>query len=215
MLPKIILDIILVAILVGGIVLGIKQGFVRVVTKPLRSIVALALAFSAASPIGNTLIAPLIGEPIIERITSFLYENYSHITSENTSELPTFIKMVAGLMNVDLSTLGGDTNDIIGSIVESLTMPIVNIISAVIAFVILFIVLRILLKFVFSFIDKIFQKGVLGVLNKILGCIVCTLIAIFVVWMLVLVLGYVFHVSGGFIFEFFKKYNPVELLLSF
>ena len=118
-------------------------------------------------------------------------------------------------MNVDLSTLGGDTNDIIGSIVESLTMPIVNIISAVIAFVILVIVLRILLKLVFSLIDKIFQKGVLGVLNKVLGCIVCTLIAIFVVWMLVLVLGYVFHVSGGFIFEFFKKYNPVELLLSF
>ena len=215
MLPKIILDIILVAILVGGIVLGIKQGFVRVVTKPLRSIVALALAFSAASPVGHALIAPLIGEPIIERITSFLYENYSHITSENTSELPTFIKMVASIMNVDLSALGGDANDIIGSIVESLTMPIVNIISAVIAFVILVIVLRILLKLVFSLIDKIFQKGVLGVLNKILGCIVCTLIAIFVVWMLVLVLGYVFHVSGGFIFEFFKKYNPVELLLSF
>ena len=214
MLP-IILDIILVAILVGGIVLGIKKGFVRVVTKPLRSLVAFAIAFTTASPIGHALIAPLISKPIIDGITSFLYENYSHITAENTDELPTFIKLVAGLMNVDLSTLGANTNEIIGSVAESLTMPIVNIISALLAFVILVVLLKLLLKLVFSLIDKIFQKGVLGVLNKVLGCIVCTLIAIFVAWILVLVLDGIFHLSGGFIFNLFKQYNPVELLLSF
>ena len=227
MVLNIILDIILLAVIAGGVALGIKMGFVKVVTKPLRSVLTLAIAFTSATPIGNTLIAPLISKPIINKISSFLYENYAHITAENTDELPTFIKIVAGLMNIDLSEFGENANDIIESIVESLAMPIVNIISALIAFVILLILLKIVLKIVFSLIDAVFQKGVLGVLNKALGSVVCACLAIFAAWALVLIFEYIMHLSsaaeapifskftGGFIYAFFKQYNPVELLLSF
>lgn len=227
MLLNVILDIILAAVLALGILIGIKKGFVKVVTKPLRSLLAIAIAFSTASPIGCGIISPVIGDPLVNKISSFLYENYSHVTSANTDELPTFIKLMASIAGVDVSTLGDNSNEIIEAIVETLTLPIVNVVSTVIAFVIILVILLLLLPLLFSLIDSLFNKGLLGVFNKVLGSVVCGLLAIFVAWVIVLIFEYIVHLpsssdmaifsnfTGGLIYSVFKQYNPVELLLSF
>ena len=227
MLLNVILDIILVAVFLLGILLGIKKGFVKVVTKPLRSLLAIAIAFATASPGGCGLISPVRGDPLVNKISSFLYDNYSHVTSANTDELPTFIKLMASMAGVDVSTLGDSSDEIIEAIVETLTMPIVNVVSTIIAFVIILVLLLILLPLLFSLIDSLFSKGLLGIFNKVLGSVICGLFAIFVAWVIVLIFEYIVHLlsasdstifsnfTGGLIYSFFKQYNPVELLLSF
>ena len=224
---NIILEILLVAILAGGIALGIKRGFINILAKPLRSLLALSLAYALASPVGSGVIAPLVSEPLINQISGFLYENCSHITPENTDELPTLIKLAANLVGVDVTALGNNTEEILASAVESLAIPIVNIISTLVAFVLLFIILKLLFSLLFSVANSVFGKGFFGVFNKVLGCITSGLLAVFVAWAFVSVFEYVIHFpaivntpavskfTGGFIYTLFKQYNPVELLLSF
>lgn len=224
---NIILDILLVAILAGGIAFGIKRGFINILARPLRSLLALALAYALASPVGSGLIVPLLSEPLINQISGFLYDNCAHITPDNTEELPTLIKLAANLAGVDVTALGDSTDDILASVVESLAMPIVNIIATLVAFVLLFIIFKLLFSLLLSVANSVFGKGVFGVFNKVLGCITSGLLAIFVAWAFVSVFEYVIHFpaivdvpalskfTGGFIYRMFKQYNPVELLLSF
>jgi hypothetical protein len=87
--------------------------------------------------------------------------------------------------------------------------------------------LKLLISLLFSVANSVFDHGVFGVLNRVLGCVTSGLLAIFTAWALVSVFEYVIHFpaiegsevlsnfTGGFIYNLFRQYNPVELLLSF
>ena len=224
---NVILDVILFGSLVFGIIIGVRKGFIKIVTKPLRPLLAISIALAAASPVAESIIVPLINEPLTNQISSFLYDNCAHITSENIEELPTLVKLAASLAGIDFATMGDGTNEIMESIVGSLTLPIVNIISTIVAFVILFIFFNLLLAAFFSVMNSVFSKGAFGALNMVLGSVTSLLLSAFIAWALVSVFEYVIHFpkiadspllsefTGGFLYAFFKQYNPVELLLSF
>ncbi len=225
---NIILDILIVGILIGGGAIGIVRGFIKILAKPLKPILAIVIAMSLCSAVSAAIVEPIISEPVSNQISGFLYENCENITPDNLEEeLPTLIKIAATTVGIDVSEIVGDGEDVIKSVIDTLIAPVVGIISTIVAFILVYAASRLLVSLAFWIINAVFNAGVFGVLNKVLGFVTSFLMAIFVSWALVSVVEYVIHFpafadsamtaefTGGFVYNLFKQYNPVELLLSF
>ena len=229
MLLKVILEIVLCAIVLIGTILGIKRGFVSIAAKPVKIIASLAIAYSLFTAISVAVVLPMIEAPVTSYISEFLYENCSTITAENVNEeLPTILKMAAGLANIDVETVANDAgNAVVEAIVAKLTAPVLDVISGLISFVLVYFAASIVLSIALWFINLLFQSGVLGALNKTLGFVFGTALGLIISWALAVIVELVFHLpafesnevianfEGGWIYTFFNTYNPIELLLSF
>ena len=218
---NIIFDILLVVILVGGAVVGILKGFIKILSRPLKPILSIVIAMGLCSVVSSAIVEPIISEPVSNQISGFLYENCDNLTPENfDEELPTLIKFAATTAGINVNEILHEGEDVIKSVVDSLISPVV-------AFVLVYIAARLLVSLAFWVINAVFNAGVFGVLNKTLGFITSFLLAIFISWAFVSVVEYVIHFpafadsalvadfTGGFFYNLFKQYNPVELLLSF
>ncbi|MBR2343413.1 MAG: CvpA family protein [Clostridia bacterium] len=230
MAVNIIVDLVLALVIIGGVIVGIKMGFVKTVAKPAKLILAIVLALSLANAVGNAIVAPIVSEPISNKLESVLLETCAGLTSDNVSaQIPPLVKFAAGAcgVSVDSVATGSTTEEIVHSITVSLTEPVVAIISAVIAAILLYIVSKLLLSLVFAIIDKAVNRGLVGKINKILGCVCGLFFALLACWGLSAVFDFVIHLpvlhdaawvqqfSGGFIYNFFKNVSPLEILLSF
>ena len=123
----IVIDVILVALVVVGFIIGLKRGFIRSVSGPLCYVGALALAYLLANPISVKLIEPMIGASLTNQLSEYLMSN----CQDPGAELPTIVKLAAGIVNVDLE---GKT---IEQILVEIAAPTVHIVTVIIMFVIL------------------------------------------------------------------------------
>ena len=223
---NIVLDIILLVILVGGLVLGYKRGFIKSITKPVRFFAAIATAFWLANPIAKNFLEPMIKTPVTNQIRDYLLKNCPTITPETASEeLPTLMKFAASIMNVDIETLS--PVDTVSAIVESLADPVIHLVSIIVTFILVYFVAKLVYSLVFSMLSSVFNDGVLGFPNKILGCVFTLILAVVISWVFVVLFDFVIHSSafsdavwakdfeGGIIYRFFAKNSPIDLLLSF
>jgi hypothetical protein len=84
-----------------------------------------------------------------------------------------------------------------------------------------------LLSILIAVLNSVFEHGILGVCNKILGFVFCGSIAFIIAWMFVLLFSYCINIpfvadmawasgfDGGFLYDFFKRMSPLDILLSF
>lgn len=226
---RIIIELLICAIIVFGAVIGMRRGLVGLAAKPVKLVAALVIAFNFCGMIAETAITPLISEPITNYVTEYLYEHCANITSENVmSELPTFIKLAASVAGINIESLAEqNTGAVLEALVQNLTAPVINAASVIIAFVLIYIVTRILFAFVLMLMKGIFRRGVLGLVNKIIGLVFGLALAILAAWAVCALIGIVFDLpafdsipmisefEGGFLYKFFEEHNPVEMLLSF
>ena len=232
MVLDIFLNIILGSILIGGIYLGYKKGFLKIAAAPVRIFAAIALTFFCCAPIGNALIKPLVQEPISNYTADYLYENCKELTPDNVEdELPTLLKMAAGIADIDVDEIAKEAENegraIIDAVADKLTEPLASLIAVVITFILLYFVSKILIGILISLLNQLLKKGVLGWVNKILGVVFGSLGALVAAWATVAILEFVFHSAlfadnayvsqfeGHALYLFFKTYSPLELLLSF
>ena len=225
---KIVIEILLCAIVIAGAVLGVKKGFVSIMAKPIKVIASLILSFVVCQGVADALVIPVIEGPITNYITEFLYTNCSGLTPENVAEeLPTLLKISAAIFNVDINSMAAESGDLLNNIVSKLTMPVIEVVSVIFAFVISLIIFRILMWVLFGIIDFAFKGGIFGVLNKTLGLVFGTTLSFVAAWAVAILLEFIFHApifeanelisnfEGGFFYNFFNTYSPIELLLSF
>ena len=229
MTVNIIVDASLVLILLIGLIIGLKKGFISTVAKPVQFALAVFIAFTFAANLSDTVVKPLVAAPITNQLASHLTERFSEVTAETVDTLPTLVKLAAGLCGVDISEVATSTGDgtVIARIVDQITEPFATIICSVIAFLLIFFAAKIVLSILFAIINKIVDNGVIGVLNRILGCIFTTALAFIVCWGIAAVFELFIHLpvfegqawvgefGGGFIYKFFKSVSPIDLLLSF
>ena len=221
-------NIIIAAMFVVGVVIGLKRGFISLAARPVKFFLAIAIAFSFASSFGAAVVSPIIEAPITNYIKDFLYTNCEGLTASNaTEELPTLLKISAGIFSIDIGEVANSATNVLDSIVESLTAPVISVISVIIAFILLYFVSKLLLSFALWFINLVFQSGVFGFLNKLLGTVFGLCLAIIAAWAFVAVFEYAVHLpvfasnpavaefEGTFLYGFFNSYSPIELLLSF
>ncbi|MBQ7315423.1 MAG: CvpA family protein [Clostridia bacterium] len=222
-------DAVLVLILLLGIFFGWKRGFVRTVAKPVKLVVALILAFSLCTAVGEGWIQPLLEAPIEQHLTSYLQQACADMTAQTASEeLPTLLKMAAGMFDIDITEVAESGGaDIIRSIVRSLTEPVAHVVAILFAFIGIYIVSRILLWIVVALIGAIFNIGILGIANRIIGVVFSLLFAVVIAWSVVslteCIIGlsaatesvFVSGIREGFLYRFFNEYTPLDILLSF
>ena len=219
-----LIEILLWAIIAVGAALGIRSGFIRMAAKPIKFILAIVLAFSLCSSFAEGIVVTIIEKPITNYIYEFLAENCPNLSPENiTEELPTVLKMAAGMYGVDLEELASQyaEMDIIGEITNTLATPVIEIFSLIISFVLIYLISKLLITLTLALLDLIFSDGIFGALNKILGGVSGTILAVAAAWAVAVIVEFLFHINSdgmenaGFLYTFFNTYSPIELLLSF
>ena len=226
---KYIIEIIIIAIFSVFAIIGLKCGFVKLAAKPVKFLLAIVLAFSLSSVVSEQVVTPIIEEPLTNYVSDFLYSNCEDLTGENLSEeLPTLLKIAAVFANMDIEDGSLTTGEeVIEGIVESLIDPVIDMVSVIIAFIAVYFLSKIALWIIFGLINSLFKKGIFGVLNRILGFVFSGFVGVVAAWGFAVITELVIHVpalvdtpliasfEGGFLYNFFNTYNPMELLLSF
>lgn len=213
----IVIDVILVSLIVIGFIIGLKRGFIRSVEGPLCFVGSLTSAYLLSNPISVKIVEPMIGASLTNQLSKYLLNN----CSDPGAELPTLVKLAAGIINVDLE---GKT---IEQIIVEIASPTVHVVTVIIVFVILYFISRLLLKLLFKLLDSIFNSSILVVPNKIVGCASNTLLGGVAAWIFVIAFNFFIHLdsmsgvawasefTGGPIYNFFLNLSPLDLLLGF
>lgn len=221
---SIFVEILLWVILLVGVALGIRSGFIRMAAKPVKLILSLVLAFSLCTSVAEGIVTPIIEQPITNYIYDFLVENCPELNIENVAEeLPTILKMAAGMYGIDVEEIIAQNagRDIIAEITAVLAAPVISILAIIVSFVLLYFVSKLLITLALALIDLIFSNGIFGALNKTLGGISGAVISFAVAWALAIFIEFLYHINGtglenpGLLYTFFNTYSPIELLLSF
>ena len=213
----IVADVILVSFVLIGFIIGLKRGFIRSVQAPLCFVGSLASAYMLADPVSVNLIEPMIGASLTKQLSEYLMSN----CSDPSAELPTLVKLAAGIVNIDLE---GKT---IEQIILEIASPTVHVVTVIIMFIVLCFVSKLVLKLAFKILDSIFNSSILVIPNKIIGCALNALIGAVFSWVTVFVFNFVIHLDsmsevawaqefvGGPVYNFFLNLSPLDLLLGF
>ena len=221
---SIFVEVILWAMLIVGIALGVKSGFISMAAKPVKFVLSLVLAFTLCASFATAVVAPIIEQPITNYIYEFLVENCPELHVDNVAEeLPTVLKMAAGMYGIDVEEIVAQNagRDIIAEITAVLAEPVISIFATIISFVILYFVFKLAVTLALALVDLIFSNGVFGALNKVLGGVSGAIISFAAAWAVAVIVEFLFHINGngmenaGILYTFFNTYSPIELLLSF
>ena len=229
MFLNISLELILIAILFLGAYYGLRYGFIKIVAKPIEAVLRVLLSLSLCSFVGENIFAPLIQPSVTNYIKEHLYNKCSDLSAEAAlEELPTLLKIGAAVFNVELESLSSlSSAEILEILAERLTSPAVILISVAAAFVILLFVFKYSIRFITILINFVFDGGVLGKINRMLGVVLAGALSFFAAWTFVSVLDFLFHApifdtsdairtfEGGPLYRLFNMISPIELLLSF
>ncbi len=222
-------DIILVGIVLLGVYVGYKYGFVKIAAKPLKIVLVLFTAFRFSASFAKAVVAPLISPSVTKYVSSVLTERVGALTAENAADkLPTVLKISAAIFGIDINEISAsETGSLADRIAEELTLPLINLISVIISFVVLYILARITLALVILLFNSLVSRGPVGVLNRWLGVLLSTAFFFVIAWAAAVVFDVVVAMpafadnsalagfEGGAVYKFFNTYNPLELLLSF
>ena len=226
---KVIFEILILGILVGGSYAGIRFGFIQIAAKPIKFVASLIFAFSLCSVIGKGIISPMIQAPITNYIKDFMYDHCSNLNPDNVlSEIPTLLKLAGAVSDKDFSAFEGLTTDeIIGNVISGFTVPFANIVSIIVAFVILFFVGKLLIMLGIFAVNRFCEGGILAKVNKTMGFVLAGFLSILAAWAFVSVMEFFFHLplfdqsavvqnfNGGLLYRLFNSISPIEILLSF
>ena len=224
-----IVDAIIVLILLIGVILGIKRGFVEIVAKPFRIVASLGVAIGLSKPFGEQYIQPHIQNHLVNRMTDLIEKKCGEIVAGSaSSDIPTILKIVAWAFGVDVDTVAqGATDSIVKAVVDALAQPLANFGARVAAFLVLLIVTSIVCWLLFKIIGLVLRSGPLEVVNKGLGLIFGALFSFLLVWSLAYGLAYVLTIdvvsstevfkdfTGGPIYLLVNKINPIDLLFKY
>lgn len=219
------IDLVLIVILLIGIFMGYKRGFVKTVAKPVKLVAVWVCTIKSCSFAASRFIAPLIQSSVTEKLSDFLQEKYQHITASNAAdELPTLLKMAAGIFNIDIQQVANDAGmELTQKLAETFTAPLVSLVSVVIAFILLLIVYSILFSIVLFLLNAVFHIGPLLWFNRCLGVFFGAALALIVAWAVSMLFGFILGLpalssigfKGGAVYRFFREYHPLDLLLGF
>ena len=230
MVANVIFDIMLVGILLAGAIMGIKNGFVDIIARPVKFVAALALAISLASVVGSAIIEPIIGPAISHKLSEVLVEEYSEITASTANEsLPTLIKFAASLCGVDIEGVASSADGVtvIEAVVDAVTAPVVQIVGVIAGFILIFFVSKILLNLLMLVVNSVVNNGIAGAVNSTLGCVFTLFLEFIVAWAFTSLSEFILNIptiasaewvqefTGGPIYNFFRSFTPLDLLLSF
>lgn len=224
-MSNVIIDIILILIVVFGAIWGISRGFIKSVSGPVKFFACIIIAFGLCSFFAETVIAPIIEEPLTNQISDYLVENFEE-NEDGEPKIPTLVRFAAVVMDVNIDEIEG-VEGYAQALADKIAHPVISLVSSIAAFVILYFLAKLLVAILFKILDSMLDSGVAGSVNKILGCVFSTFLALVVAWAAATLFEFVINApafenvawmnefDGGYIYKFLKTLNPIDLLFSF
>ncbi|MBQ7321201.1 MAG: CvpA family protein [Clostridia bacterium] len=197
-----ILDVLLIAIVLGTLVYYTHRGFVKAVLGFGRTLLSFLLAMLLGPKLGGVIATKLIGNKIADRVYNLLVSFFDKQTesfdlSELFDKMPeAFVSLVErfGGNMAELEAKYGDltaaTRENLTDLSQTIAAPITTVISNLFGYLIVFLVAFVLLILFTGVLSKIFELPVLKQINHLLG----------------FVLGLLFAVLNAFIFCFIGAY---------
>lgn len=189
MFLDLLVDVILLAVIIGGCVFGYRTGFFRLVSSYVRGVLCLILSLSLCKGVGDRLLLPMIYAPIRDLAYGYLREGRDGLASSIDRLLPAFS---------DLSVSPSDFSDPSG--IEVMADGIAGLASTALsrafAFILIFALSRLAFRFFISLVDGIAGIGPIGTVNRLLGATLCSVCAFSVALVIASAIDYAFGLDG-------------------
>lgn len=212
------LDGALAIVVLAGVIIGLIKGFFSVISVPAKIVGSAAITFVAANPIIDAWTRPFFVSKSYTWINDLLIEKCPDITGADASEkMPLVLKLMASMFKIDVAALGEEatTADLIGKIAEQMSLPCGNLLATVVTYLAIFIVVFLVFSIVTAIIGGFVTSGPLAVVDKALGLILGAAVSILVCCIAAnIISGVSEDIQGGFVYEFFKNFDPFSLVMS-
>ena len=196
-LLSIIIDFILIAVFIGGIIKGRKNGFVKMILSIVATIVAILIAKEYCESVALWIEENLIRNAAMNSIANVLEFKIGGTIEDAISAIPPYILNAAEYAGVEIESFvsGGiitaetsatATQAIYSAIKEVAIIPA----AKIVAFFVIYAILNALLSIGISFVDKIFKLPILKGLNRLLGTIVGGIKGFFEMFIISTVVGF-------------------------
>lgn len=184
---KFLVDFLLIAIIVGFTVYGIRKGFIKAAVSFLKNIVAFIVAYIFSSRLG----AWLKEQFFMEKVRSWIEDKLSELVGTDSAAGTDFeilnghsgFSKLLEKMGVDIEAINENCVNADGTVNEKISEyiaePCVNAISSVMAFIILFVGTLLILILVGFLLNQFAKLPVLHGTNKLLGGIFGVVIGVF------------------------------------
>ena len=189
-------DLILLALLLIGLVLGWRQGFVQALTRIIVVVAALLLASWIAGKLAEPAarwLEPILSEKLEQRLTA----------QGNTDD--------AGEM---LAAFGFEGETLLSAVVSTALKSAAYAVVYVVSFLLLLLLLRLILTPLHLFTKLPVVHGVNALLGGVLGLVKCALLLFLAVWVLqkLQLLVTPELVSKTVLLKFFAQNSPIDLI---
>ena len=194
-------DLILLALLLIGLVLGWRQGFVQALTRIIVVVAALLLASWIAGKLAEPAarwLEPILSEKLEQRLTAFGFEG------DTLSELVDNA--------VEKAQQAGET--LLSAVVSTALKSAAYAVVYVVSFLLLLLLLRLILTPLHLFTKLPVVHGVNALLGGVLGLVKCALLLFLAVWVLqkLQLLVTPELVSKTVLLKFFAQNSPIDLI---
>lgn len=190
---NLVVDLLIIAIIAIGAIIGLKRGFIKSVLKTGAGIISLVVAYAFNKPLSAFLSEKYFRGPIQEKISlaldSHLGGALDTLTPEKlVSGVPDTLKNILNLVGCDIEKVASDAissgADTITRFCESSASLIANALATIVAFSVLLIGSFILLRVLALILDPVI-KLIPGIkqLNSTLGLLFGLICALINVWM--------------------------------
>lgn len=222
MLIFLLCDLIIALIFIVGSYYGYTRGLFRITARAARLIVCFAFSFGLTPLLSKVIVYPLVSRSIAGYISTYIEGKYSDFVG-GVDNFPTVMRIVTVIWGH--SSADGSVE--IGETVSSLCTHLVSFISTALTFILLMFFSKMLFNLIAGFIAGIMDIGVLGIVNRCLGVMLSCFFAFILSWLFATAVdfalssSYVAERQGielqqvGPLFAFFRRINPIVLLLSF
>ncbi len=171
---SVLLDVILIAVLAVGVVIGWRRGFIRA----LRGFVTYIISFAVANSLYRVIAKSIITLPFLQNM----------ITDVEMPELPanaTFMDKVSTIVKyISEQTEGSGSQDISETIQAVINNYIAELLAAIIGFIVIFLVMVLVLKLLLWILDMVVSRTpIIRQANGLLGCLIGLLNGFFWTWM--------------------------------
>lgn len=232
--PCVVMDGIVITILLVGLLLGIKQGFVRIAFQKLSKAVAVVLAILCAKPFGKLLSDWFMSDAVTNLIVSKLPE--SARTATNATELlnatPAYLRAIAALFKYDLAASATHAfesdGDALHILISDLSRPLSNGICVLLSAIALFFVALLLLRILRGILEAVADVPGLNVLNCVMGGALSLVFSAITAWCVCRIAGYLtnwqpiaglsfmqdFSFDSCWIAKYFYRFDLLGFILS-
>ncbi len=196
-LLPIIIDIALIAVFIGAIIKGRKNGFVKMILSIIATIVAILIAREYCEPVALWIEENLIRNAAMNSITEVLTNHIGETVQNVIGALPAYITNAAEFAGVEIESFvsGAITPETVGTATQSIYSAVKEfaIIPAakIVAFFIIYAIVNALLSIGISIVNKFFKLPILKGLNRLFGAIVGGIKGFFEMYIISAVIGFI------------------------